>query len=396
MRLIYDTIVIGAGASGLFCAKSLTEMKIDTLVIEKMDKPGLKLLITGGGMANITRDEPSYEMLKHYGDKGRFLGSAFSNLPPEDVIKSFRKKGVETFSREDHKVFPVSKQASDILYSLYDGSYPILFNTAVEKIEKSDEYFIINDNYKAKHVVLSTGGITYPLTGSTGDGYQLASNLGHSIVQPKASLTQLKVVSEDLSAIEGISLNNVCVSVPKKKGKKYNELTGDFLFTRFGITGPVVLDISRYCESGMLIKINLNERVEPDRINVKLSNLIKRETSLPSRLIDYILKSEGIEDIEASQTKNVNWQKLNNKLSNWVMEISLKGANKMGMSCVGGVSTKDIDSKTFESKRCENLYFTGEVIDYSGDCGGYNLQACWSTAFSVAKAIKEKENKIEN
>ncbi|MBK5200721.1 MAG: aminoacetone oxidase family FAD-binding enzyme [Spirochaetaceae bacterium] len=390
MRLIYNTIVIGAGASGLFCAKSLTEMKIDTLVLEKMDRPGLKLLITGGGMCNITRDEPSYEMLKHYGDKGHFLGSAFSNLPPEEVIKSFKKKGVDTFAREDHKVFPQSKKAIDVLYSLCDESYPIIFNICVEKIIKDEDNFIINDTYKAKHIVIATGGVTYPLTGSTGDGYAIASSLGHKIINAKPSLTQIKIVSEDLSDIEGISLANVTVSVPKSKGKKYHELTGDFLFTRLGITGPVILDSSRYCESGMLIKINLNERVEPSGANIKLSNLIKKETSLPSRFIDYILKSESIEDIEASQTKKVNWQRLNNKLSNWVMEISLKGTNKIGMSTEGGVTTKEIDSKTFESKICENLYFTGEVMDYSGDCGGYNLQACWSTAYSVAKAISEK------
>lgn len=390
MKLTYNTIVIGAGASGLFCAKSLSKLKVDTLVIEKMDRAGLKLLITGGGMCNLTRNEASFEMLKHYGDKARFLGSAFSNLSPYDVIKFFKDNGVETFAREDKKVFPTSKEASDILYSLNDGSYPIVYNTCVESVIKEDDYFLINNTFKAKNIVIATGGITYPLTGSTGDGYPIAASLGHSIINAKASLTQLKIVSENLSDIEGISLENVSVSVPKKNNKKYHELTGDFLFTRHGISGPVVLDISRYCESGMIIKINLNKNIEPSSQNIKLSNFLKRETSLPSRLIDYILKSENIDDIEASQTKKVNWQKINNKLKNWELEISLKGTNKMGMSTEGGVNTKEIDNKTFESKKCANLYFVGEVMDYSGDCGGYNLQACWSTAYSVSKAIAEK------
>lgn len=390
MKLTYNTIVIGAGASGLFCAKSLSKFKIDTLVIEKMDRAGLKLLITGGGMCNLTRNEASFEMLKHYGDKARFLGNAFSNLSPNDVIKFFKDNGVETFAREDKKVFPTSKEASDILYSLNDGSYPIVYNTCVESVIKEEDYFLINNTFKAKNIVIATGGITYPLTGSTGDGYPIAASLGHSIINTKASLTQLKIVSENLSNIEGISLENVSVLVPKKNTKKYHELTGDFLFTKNGISGPVVLDISRYCESGMVIKLNLNKNIEPSSQNIKLSNFLRRETSLPSRLIDYILQSENIDDIEASQTKKINWQKINNKLKNWELEISLKGTNKMGMSTEGGVNTKEIDNKTFESKKCSNLYFVGEVMDYSGDCGGYNLQACWSTAYSVSKAIAEK------
>ncbi|MGH4037658.1 MAG: NAD(P)/FAD-dependent oxidoreductase [Sphaerochaeta sp.] len=391
MRLKYDTIVIGAGASGLFCAKALADKKDDVLVIEKMDQPGLKLLITGGGMCNITRDEASYEMLKHYGQNGRFLGSAYSNLSPEDTVNFFSKKGVDCFARDDHKVFPRSKKASTILKALCDGSFPIVYSTAVTSIIKEDKEFVINDTYRCNYLVISTGGITYPNLGSTGDGYNLAKSLGHKIVDQKPTLTSLKVVNEDLKMIEGISLNNVTISVPKKKGKnKFYELTGDFLFTRNGISGPTVLDISRYCETGMVIKLNLNEKVEPVSVNQKLSNVIKRDTNLPSRLIDYILKRENIEDIEASNTKKANWIKINEKLSCWKMEISLKGTVKMGMSTEGGISLKEIDSKSFESKKCDNLFFTGEVMDYSGDCGGYSLQACWSTAYTAALTIDKR------
>jgi predicted Rossmann fold flavoprotein len=391
MRLKYDTIVIGAGASGLFCAKALADKKDDVLVIEKMDQPGLKLLITGGGMCNITRDEASYEMLKHYGQNGRFLGSAYSNLSPEDTVNFFSKNGVDCFARDDHKVFPRSKKASTILNTLCDGSFPVVYSTAVTSIIKEDKEFVINDTYRCNYLVISTGGITYPNLGSTGDGYNLAKSLGHKIVDQKPTLTSLQVVNEDLKMIEGISLNNVTISVPKKKGKnKFHELTGDFLFTRNGISGPTVLDISRYCETGMVIKLNLNEKVEPVSVNQKLSNVIKRDTNLPSRLIDYILKRESIEDIEASNTKKANWIKINEKLSCWKMEISLKGTVKMGMSTEGGISLKEIDSKSFESKKCDNLFFTGEVMDYSGDCGGYSLQACWSTAYTAALTIDKR------
>lgn len=391
MKLKYDTIIIGAGASGLFCAKSLADKKNEVLVLEKMDRPGLKLLITGGGMCNITRDQESFEMLKHYGSKSRFLGKAYSNLSPSNVIDFFAKNGVETIAREDHKVFPKSKKAMNVLDALNDGSYPIIYNFEVDEIKKKDELFVINDLYSCNHLVISTGGITYPTTGSTGDGYKMARSLGHNIVEMKPTLTSLKVISEDLKMIQGISLKNVTISVPKKKGKnKYHTLTNDFLFTGNGISGPAVLDISRYCETGMIIKLNLNEIVEPVSVNQKLSNIIKKKTELPSRLINYILKNENIDDIEASQTKKISWQKLNNKLSDWRMEISLKGAIKMGMSTEGGVETTKIDNKTFESKICDNLYFTGEVMDYSGDCGGYSLQACWSTAYTVAISIDNK------
>lgn len=395
MRLKYETLIIGAGASGLFCAKSLADKKNDVLVLEKMDKPGIKLLITGGGMCNITRDQESFEMLKHYGNKGRFLGKAFSNLSPSDVIDFFDKNGVATFAREDHKVFPKSKRAISVVNALDDGSYPIIYNFSVEDIKKKDDLFIINDLYSCNNLVITTGGITYPTTGSTGDGYKFAKSFGHNLVEMKPTLTSLKVVSEDLKDIEGISLKNVTISVPKKKGNnKYYSLTDDFLFTKNGISGPGVLDISRYCESGMTIKLCLNEVVDPVSVNQKLSNIIKKKTDLPSRLIDYILKSEGIDDIEASQTKKVSWQKLNNRLNNWRMEISLKGAIKMGMSTEGGVATNTIDNTTFESKICNNLYFAGEIIDYSGDCGGYSLQACWSTAYTVALAITNKNKDL--
>lgn len=390
----YNTIIIGAGPAGLFLAKNLAENNIKTLVIEKMISPGKKLLITGGGMCNLTRTDNTQDFLEHYGTASRFLGNSFSNLSPYDTVSWFEKRNLPLYSRDDKKIFPKSKKSEDVLNTLLDNRYDLITNYKIDIIKKDDNYYIIDELYKAKNLVIATGGMSYPATGSTGDGYVYAKQFNHSIITPRASLASFKIISEDVEKIEGIALTNVTVSLENKylKKKKIQKNTDDLIFTRIGVSGPVILDISKYATTEQTISLNFNKKIEKEFNNKLLSTSIKQQTGLPTRFITYLLNSISIKD---DTTVNISKKKINiinEKLKKWDFQISLKGQLKGAMSTEGGIKLNEVDKKTLQSKLSDHLYFCGEVLDYSGDCGGYNLQACWSTAYSVFLNIKNNLN----
>jgi len=388
----YNTIIIGAGPAGLFLAKNLAENNIKTLVIEKMVAPGKKLLITGGGMCNLSRDESTQVFLNHYGTASRFLGNSFANLSPSDTVKWFEERNLPLFTREDDKIFPKSKKAEDVLNTLLDDKFDLITDYKIENIIKENDYFILDNKYKSINLVIATGGMSYPSTGATGDGYNYAKLFKHSIIAPRASLASFKIISEDVSQIEGISLQNVTITFDNLylKKKKVLKNTDDLIFTRIGISGPVVLDISKYATTEQTISLNFNKQIEKESNNKMLSNSIKMQTGLPSRFINYLLNTLSLKD---DKTINISKKKINiinEKLKKWDFQISLKGQLKGAMSTEGGINLKEVDKKTLQSKLCDHLYFCGEVLDYSGDCGGYNLQACWSTAYSVYLSIRNE------
>ncbi|MGD1821442.1 MAG: aminoacetone oxidase family FAD-binding enzyme [Pleomorphochaeta sp.] len=385
----YNTIIIGGGASGLFLAKNLAENNIETLVIEKMESPGKKLLITGGGMCNLTRDEKQHEFLTHYGNANKFLGAAFAQFSPKDTINWFENRGLKLAIREDKKIFPKVKSAKAVLETLFDKRYTLINNYKINEIKKEENYFIIDNSYKSKNLVIATGGMSYPSTGSTGDGYHYAKLFNHSINEIRPSLASFKITSEDVSKIEGISLQNITISLMDFHSKKNKIIknTDDLIFTRIGISGPVVLDISKYATTDQAIYLNFNKEVIKENNNKLLSTSIKQQTKLPMRFINYLLLSLSIEDDISSNISKKKINIINEKLKRWEFKISLKGQLKGAMSTAGGIALKEVNRKTFESKLCPNLYFCGEVLDYSGDCGGFNLQACWSNAYCVYKNI---------
>lgn len=388
----YNTIIIGGGASGLFLAKNLAEQGIKTLVIEKMDTPAKKLLITGGGMCNLTRNDEVHELLNHYGKAKQFLGPSFSQFSAKDTIKWFEKRGVKLFTREDDKIFPQSKNAQTILNCLLDKDYDIETKYKITKVEKISNYFLIDNVFKSKNLVLATGGLSYPSTGSTGDGYHFAKLFKHSINELRPALASFKITSEDVSQIEGIALKNVTISFVNyyDKKQKIQKNTDDLIFTKIGISGPVVLDISKYATTDQKVYLNLNTQIKKDNSNKKISTLIKNQTSLPTRLIIYLLNSLEIKDNISKELSKKNINKINEKLKRWELTISLKNQLKNAMTTEGGVKLTEINNKTLESKLCPNLFFCGEILDFSGDCGGYNLQACWSSAYSIYQEIIKK------
>ncbi len=390
----YNTIIIGAGPAGLFLAKNLAENNIKTLVIEKMSSPGKKLLITGGGMCNLSRTDSTQDFLSHYGTASRFLGNSFANLSPEDTVEWFEKRNLPLFSREDNKIFPKSKKAEDVLKTLLDNRFELITNYKIENIKRENGYYIIDNIYQSTNLVIATGGMSFPSTGATGDGYNYAKSFKHNIKAARASLASFKIISENVSQIEGISLQNVTITLDDlySKKKKIRKNTDDLIFTRIGISGPVVLDISKYATTEQSISLNFNKQIEKESNNKMLSNSIKQQTGLPSRFINYLLKSLSIIDDKTINISKKKVTSINEKLRKWDFQISLKGQLKGAMSTEGGIKLNEVDKKTLESKLSEHLYFCGEVLDYSGDCGGYNLQACWSTAYSVYLGIKEQLN----
>ena len=389
---IFNTVIIGGGASGLFLAKNLAENNISTLVIEKMDTPAKKLLITGGGKCNLSRNDVSFEFLKHYDKANKFLGPSFALLPPNKTQQWFEDRGLALITREDGKIFPKNADAKAVLNLLLDDKYTLITKTKVETIKKEADLFTINDCFQAKNVVIATGGLSYPSTGATGDGYSLAKLFNHSIVDLKPGLASFKILSEDISPIEGISLKSVTVSFfdESSKKKRVYKNTDDLIFTRIGISGPVILDISKFASTNQIVYLNLNCQIIKENSNKLLSTSIRYQTKLQSRLVAYLLKILDLEDDICLNISNKKINKINEKLKRWEFEISLKGQLKGAMATSGGVNLKEVNNKSLESKQIENLYFCGEVLDFCGDCGGYNLQACWSTAFSVATSIINK------
>ncbi len=403
--MIYDVIIIGAGPAGLFAAANIKNKKV--LIIEKNKTPGRKLLLSGSGQCNYTNNCEISEFLKKYGEKGRFIKTALYNFTNHDLINFFKDNRLNSTIREDNKVFPHSFKAIDVLNVLIDclGLTEMLINTAVDKVsydENSKLFFIKTDtaSYACHNLIIATGGKSYPNTGSTGDGFKFAESLGHSIVEPKPALTPVYVKSYQFSELSGISFENIKISL-FKNNKKAKEFTGDFLFTHVNISGPVIINNSRYMEAGDIIKINFTSFHNEDEFRIYFENLIAssksnikaalKELNFPKRFVDKILQICNVdENLSCSQLNKNSRKSLIEMFSAHPMEIKKLGDYHIAMVTKGGVSTDEINPKTMESKKIPCLYFPGEVLDYDGDTGGFNIQA----AFSTAKLVSDQINKL--
>ncbi|HOH68846.1 MAG TPA: NAD(P)/FAD-dependent oxidoreductase [Sedimentibacter sp.] len=401
--MIYDVIVIGAGPAGLFSAANIENKKV--LIIEKNKRPGRKLLLTGAGQCNYTNNCAINEFFDRYGDKGRFIKPALYNFTNQETIDFFKKRGLRSIIREDDKVFPSSLKAIDVLNVLIDSvnHAQMLLNTSVERVsyDADKKLFYIKTHafaYAAYNLIIATGGKSYPDTGSTGAGYEFAVSLGHSIVEPKPALTPIYVENYQFSELSGVSFENIKLSLFKNK-KKAKEFAGDFLFTHINISGPVIINNSRYMEAGDIIKINFTAFSNEDDFRSFFESLIQSKTSiktalkdlaLPRRFVEKALEICGIdENLPCSQLSKIQRNSLIQMFSAHPMKIIKLGDYNIAMVTKGGVSTSEVNSKTMESKKIPGLYFTGEVLDYDGDTGGFNIQAAFSTAKLAADAINK-------
>ena len=408
-------IVVGGGPAGMMAAITAAENGKEVLIIEKMPSFGKKLLITGKGRCNITSSLYMSEFIKNTPGNGKFLYSAFQNYTNKDIIEFLHRQGLEVKEERGNRVFPVTDKSSDVLdcflKRMDELKIKYKLHTKVEKIlVKENQVIAIRTDkeiIQTSNVILATGGKSYPLTGSTGDGYRIASELGHKIVKIKPSLVPLEVYEkEECKKMQGLSLRNVSIKlVDVNKNKTIYEDFGEMLFTHFGISGPIILSSSAHLvrykdidnllkDKKIVIKIDLKPALTDEQLDERILRDFKEfknkqfkhslDKLLPQKLIPvFIEKSE----IEPEKRVNEITREERNKMVNLLkdFEITIKNFRPVEEAIItsGGIDTKEINPKTMESKLIKGLYFAGEIIDVDSYTGGFNLQIAYSTGYTA-------------
>ncbi len=397
-----DVLIIGAGPAGLFAALHCSNRNV--MVLEKNATPGKKLLISGTGRCNLTHDCRLSDFFDHYGENHRFLKNALHAFTNRDLIDFFNTNGLDTITDKNGKVFPASQKAEDVLKVLLAScnrnNIEIKYNQAVQKVEKTADGFKVETTssiFTSKTVVITTGGMSYAATGSTGDGYLLAKQLGHSIVPPKPSLSPVFIRDYLMGALSGVSVQDKVLYL-YRSNTKIGEHKGDIGFTHKGLSGPGILDFSRHILGNDTLKVNFIG-LNPEEFREELIRLVEKEGKvalqtylkkfeLPRSLVMHILESQLIlpETRLAEITKSQRTQ-LVDAFCRFPFVVEKVGGFNMAMVTAGGVSLGEVNHGTMESRLVPGLYFAGEVLDIDGDTGGYNLQAAFSTGFLVAKSL---------
>ena len=412
----YDVAVIGGGPAGMMAAIKAGESGAKVVLIEKNEKIGIKLLMTGGGRCNLTHVEKNIrEFCGKFGKEGDFLLSPFSVFGTKETMEFFEDNGVE-LKNENGKVFPASEKAKDILNVLVSllkkYKVEVLFSSEVREINKkgksiSSVSLMNGKEIEANQYILSSGGRSYPATGSSGDSFIWAKRLGHDIVDTKPALTPIETKEQWTKTLQGISLDDVSVSLVCNQ-KVEKEGRGEILFTHFGFSGPLILDMSRtigdLLEKGkvkMMIDLFPNKNIEQlDKFIISVFNKNRKKHILkflndffPEKLSAFIL---NFSSIPSDRKSNDITKEERMRLIRFMKKIEVNVTGLLGfdkaMATHGGVSLKTIDSKTMKSKLINNLYFAGEAINLDGPCGGYNLQMCWTTGYvagqNAASSVK--------
>lgn len=404
---MYDVVIIGAGAAGLFAAVHCGRFGKKTAVIEKNDMPGKKLLITGKGRCNVTNNCDVETVLKNIPTNPRFMYSAVNSCTPEDVMNFFEWSGVPLKTERGNRVFPQSDKSSDIVSALVrecrEAGVEFIKDKALELIIENGEakgVKCLNESCFADKILVATGGSSYPKTGSTGDGYRFAKQAGHTVVKASPSLVPIVTKEKYASEMMGLSLRNVTLSVYKNSEQKpiFRE-QGELLFTHFGVSGPLVLSASshiRNCENG---EYRLSVDMKPALDYETLDRRILRDFTeaknrdfrnslgklLPSKMIPVIVDLSGIDGAKkVNEITRAERKDLAKLIKNFPLTVKCFRPIDEAIITSGGVSVKEINPKTMESKLVKNLFFAGEVIDVDAYTGGFNLQIAFSTAYAFA------------
>ena len=402
----YDVIVIGAGAAGMMAAGQAAISGARTLLLEKTDAPGKKLSITGKNRCNLTNTADLHTFIDHFGPEGRFLHQAFGRFFRDELISFFDSIGVTSEAERGGRIFPSNGDAAFVTQQLYQWAQEngvrcavqspvaklVVENGQISAVQMRDEQDI-----PTKSVVLCTGGSTFTGTGSTGDGYRMAQSVGHIIIPLRPALVPLKTAGSTAKRLQGLSLRNIQMSV-FFDGKKMIEAFGEMLFTHFGISGPTVLThsgaIVDAIRAGKQVRVSID--LKPALDKAKLDARLLRELDqggkqhfqtmlkrlLPEKMIEVCADQISIpSDRLCHQITAQERRHLLNWLKDMRLEVTGPLSLETGMVTMGGVSLKEVDPKTMMSKVVDGLFFAGEVLDLSGDTGGFNLQAAWSTGW---------------
>ncbi len=416
-------VVIGGGPAGMMAAITSAKQGNDVILLEKMKTCGRKLLITGKGRCNITSSLPMDKFIENIPENGKFLYSAFKNFTNQDIVLMLKTNNVPVKEERGNRIFPVSDKSMDVLKAFENemkrNKVKVYTETEVKEIQIKNNIVtkVVYLNKRSRtveelltdKVILATGGKSYPLTGSTGDGYKIAKNLGHTIVKISGSLVPLISKNEDLQlcqTMQGLSLRNISMKiVDKEKNKKIYEDFGELLFTHFGVSGPTILsssahilrykNIEELLQTGKIkLQIDLKPALDEEKLNLRLLRDFEKFKNkqiinslyelLPKKMIEPVIKKSKIKN-----EKRVNeiTKKERESLIHVIkcFEITISGFRPIEEAIItrGGISTKEINPKTMESKLIKGLYFAGEIIDVDAYTGGFNLQIAYSTGYTA-------------
>ena len=404
--MTYDVIVIGGGPAGMFAAITAADRGKRVLLLERNDRLGKKLLITGKGRCNVTNNCTEEEILQNTPRNGRFLYSAVTAFPPKSIMEFLEKAGCPLKTERGNRVFPVSDKAQSVLDVLKNE---LRRSGVTVRTGRVREICMENgavcgvaterERFDANAVILATGGVSYPTTGSTGDGYTMAKALGHTIVEPQGSLVPLETAGRDAQDMQGLSLRNCGVKLLNAKGKVLYKDFGELLFTHFGVSGPTVLSASCHLKGdGCKLIIDLKPALEENKLNDRILRDLEMYQNramenaltdlLPRSMIPVVLRRLEIDP--AMQANSLTKQKrraLVELLKAFSVEITGKRPVAEAIITSGGVKTGEIDPKTMESKKVPGLYFAGEIIDCDAYTGGFNLQIAWATAYAAGLSV---------
>ncbi len=410
MTIETEIVVIGGGAAGCMAALTAARKGASVILLERNQKLGRKLYITGKGRCNVTNDCAPDEVLKNIPHNGRFLTSSVTRFPPASVKEFFTALGVKFKTERGNRVFPQSDKAADIIDALLMGLRRAGVEIREERaadIRSAGEGLRVHTErgeYRCKAVILATGGVSYPLTGSTGDGYQMAAALGHTIIPPKPSLVPLVAEGDLCRRMQGLSLRNVAIKVKNSKKKVIYQEQGEMLFTHFGLSGPLILSASAHMRDfdkdhytvWIDMKPALDEKTLDARILRDLGENPNREFHnvldglVPRLMVPVLAELTGIPDgTKANSVTREGRRRLLELLKNFPVEITGPRPVEEAIVTSGGIKVTEVDPKTMQSKLVKGVYFAGEVLDADAYTGGFNLQIAWSTGHAAGESAAE-------
>lgn len=408
----HDLIIVGGGASGLFAAINAKDLGLDVAIIESNDRVGKKILTTGNGRCNISNNTISFPFFNYHSENSGFFTKALSSLSVEDTKNIFLSLGLPIIELKNGKLYPKSLQASSVVdilrLALEDRSIPLYTECKVKSIHKDKKFKLSTSNedkklFTCNKLILACGGKSAVKTGSDGTGYNLAKSLGHSIINTIPGIVQLKLNSPYLKSISGVKFDGFATLLVDDE--PIRKEFGEILFTDYGISGPPILQLSGHASKALLNnkKVEILVDMMPEEDHKEIENFIECHFGLLShrpvidsligvvnkKLIPTILKASNITNLHMP-CYELTWEdkkNLINVLKSWKFTcVDTNGFNQAQVT-IGGINTKEVNSDTLESKLVKNLYFSGEILDVDGDCGGFNLQWAWSSGYFVANNI---------